>query len=286
VAYDSRFIPGIEIPLPLIGDRIRGTAFNGGLPIEHSRFSILFNQERGFAIATAHNIDGESIIEAGVIPRRDRFRNDPNVPRHLQVDNDRGYRGDHNPWDRGHLVRRRSLHWGDEGDAVLADYESYVWTNIAPQHENLHDTAWGNIEDWMFEVTDNGDQRASVFTGPVLLVDDPQLVNRPGEEPIRIPAGFWKVIAIRHREELRAAAFLVWQRDYDRAEPLPFDPILEQIRLTTIEHLTGLSFGILQEADPLRFGADTERRDGRIRIRAASAHKRAGAISEPRDIVL
>ena len=60
------------------------------------------------------------------------------------MDNNRGYRN--NPWDRGHLVRRRAMHWGDLDLAELSDSESFYWTNIAPQHRQLHHTAWGKIE--------------------------------------------------------------------------------------------------------------------------------------------
>ena len=86
----------------------------------------------------------------------------------------------------------------------------------------------------------------------MLSVDDPVLINEPGERPLQIPAGFWKIVALRHEGALRIAAFLVWQRDFDRAAPVTFDPVLEQVRLTTIEFLTGLSFAGLWDADPLR----------------------------------
>jgi endonuclease G len=253
MAYDPNFIPGVSIALPALGARTLPSAFAGGAPIEHTRFSIVFNEQRGFALFTAHNIDGASLIPEGEIDRDDRFRNDPSLPRELQVDNDRGYTN--NPWDRGHLVRRRSMHWGDRQLAELTDQESYFWTNIAPQHTRLHHSAWGLIEDWMMEVTDDQDKQACIFTGPVFTPEDPEIVNRPGEEPIRIPAGFWKIFAIKHESRLRAASFLVWQRDFDRPEPLDFDPVLEQVRLTTVEYLTGLSFGELRSADPLRFGS-------------------------------
>lgn len=282
--YDPSFIPGCEVPLPTIGERVQPVAFNGGVPVDHTRFSIAFNQERGFAIFTAHNIDGASIIAEGTIPRRNNFRLDPDVPRHLQVDNDRGYVN--NPWDRGHLVRRRALHWGSTQEAEQADSESFFWTNIAPQHEHLHDTAWGNIEDWMFEVMDDSDRQSCVFTGPVLMPDDPAHVNRPGELPVRIPAGFWKIIALKHQSRLRAAAFLVWQRDFDKPVPVDFDPILEQVRVTTIEYLAGLSFAPLRDADPLRFGAQIERVAGRRTVRAASAQQRAAAITCPGDVTI
>ena len=133
----------------------------------------------------------------GVIPRVDRFDTDPKVPGEFQVDDHRGYRGTHNPWDRGHLVRRRSLHWGDEDDARTADEESFYWTNIAPQHRRLHSSAWGKIERWMFDRADDEDKRACVFTGPVFTPDDPWITNRPDQDPIQIPAGFWKIFVMR-----------------------------------------------------------------------------------------
>ena len=95
-----------------------------------------------------------------------------------------------------------------------------------------------------------------------------------------------KIIAIKNAGALRAATFLTWQRDFDRPQPLEFDPILEQVRLTTVEHLTGLSFGALHDADPLRFGATLEEVDGTRRVRANSARSRSAAITCAGDIML
>ena len=122
-----------------------------------------------------------------------------------------------------------------------------------PQHEKLHDDAWGKIEDWMLERVENDGNSACVFTGPVFTVDDPLHKNGPDENPIHIPAGFWKVISVPLSGQLRSAGFLVWQRDYDSEEPLGFSPVLEQVRLTTIEVLTGLTFPTLRQFDPLLF---------------------------------
>ncbi len=284
--YDPSFIADCRIPLPELGDRVRPTVFGGGVAVDHTRFSILFNQDRGFAVATAHNIDGGRIIPEGRIPRRDRFRFDPDVPNHLQVDDRRGYSGRHNLWDRGHLVRRRALHWGPLATARRADNESFFWTNISPQHRRLHHSAWGRIEDWILGVAEDEDKRVCVFTGPVFTAEDPEIVNRRGEEPVRIPAGFWKIVALKHRRRLRGASFLVWQRDFDRDRPLTFDPVLEQVRLTTVEYLTGLSFTSLRRSDPLRFGASFERVRGQRRVRVGSARVRPAAVTCAEDIVL
>lgn len=284
MGFDPDFIQGSRIPLPTLGVRVLETAFNNGAPLHHTRFSIVFNSHRGFAVYAAHNIDGAAIIPEGEIPRKDQFRLDPDVPSAQQVDNDRGYVN--NPWDRGHLVTRRALHWGNKAEAEQADSQSYFWTNITPQHENLHETAWGSIENWMMEFADDSDKQASVFTGPVLTPDDPERQNKPGELPIRIPAGFWKILAIKHGGNLRAAGFLVWQRDFDKPTPVAFDPLLEQVRLTTIEFLTGLSFGDLRDADPLRFGVQFADLAARRGLLSGTARRRATVITRPNDIVL
>lgn len=282
MGYDPYFVEGCEIQLPTLSRRWEDSAFKDGQPVDHKRFSLIFNGDRGFAFVTAHNIDGATIIPAGVIEQRSQFRFDPQVPSPLQVDNERGYF--QNPYDRGHLVRRRSLHWGNERVARQADKESYFWTNIAPQHERLNRTAWAKIEDWMLGLADDNEKQAAIFTGPVLTADDAELQNQPDELPIRVPGGFWKIIAIKHDAQLRAAAFLVWQRDFDGVDPVEFDPVLEQVRISTIEYLTGLSFGWLRSVDPLRFGAGlgvpSERRMAGTGIRAPAA------ITCPADIAM
>jgi len=282
--YDPNFINDEEIPLPTANDRVLASAF-GGDYIHHSRHSILFNQDRGFAFVSAHNVNGSEILPAQVSDRD--FDHDPKVsPDDLQVDNNRGYltspgRGfGPNPWDRGHLARRKSLSWGNENDARRAELESDFWTNIAPQHERLHDTAWGPIEDWVLERVQTRAQRACVFTGPVFTEDDPEHRNGANEIPIRIPAGFWKVITVKLDGRMRSAGFLIWQRDYDHEEPLSFSPLLEQVRLTTIEVLTGLTFPTLRLFDPLIFDQQTRRR--LLNISTSRATLRNRALSTPR----
>lgn len=279
MGYDPDFLGGDPVPLPQLSDRLRGVALDGGAPIDHTRFSVIFHRDRGLAISAAHTIDGASLLPEGHIERRDRFRFDTSVDRSLQIDDARGYR--RNPWDRGHLARRRSLHWGDETEARQADSESYFWTNIAPQHERLHDTAWGPIEDWMLDRAETGRQRAAVFTGPVMTADDPFHQNAPDEEPFQVPAGFWKIVVIPHNGARTVASFLVWQRDHDSDQPVTFAPYLEQVRLTTIEFLTGLSLPALRPLEPQRFEAPARRGAAR-RPRPALDN----AVLGPADIVL
>jgi endonuclease G len=254
VSYQPDFIEDFDVPMPTLNQRLVDVAFDTGKPIDHSRFSLVFHEQRGFAIFTAHNIDGASILAKGTIDRDDNFRPDPAIqPDELQVNNNRGYKGVDNPWDRGHMVRRSSLHWGSESDARVADDESFFWSNIAPQHHRLHSSAWGHIERWMLARVAETHRRACVFTGPIFTLDDPSIDNGLGEPPFRLPAGFWKVMATRDGDRRLAAGFIVWQRDFDSDTPVSFEPALEQVRITTIEHLTGLMFSDLHAADPLLF---------------------------------
>lgn len=76
----------------------------------------------------------------------------------------------------------------------------------------------------------------------------------------------------------------------DKPDRVAFAPFLEQVRVTTIEFLTGLAFGDLRDADPLRFG--TAPVVGPARPDAAPAHvvvratARATVITAPSDIYL
>ena len=56
---------------------------------------------------------------------------------------------------------------------------------------------------------------------------------------------------------LCVAAFLMWQCDIqeDASGIIPFDPVLEQVRVTTVEHLAGICFAPhIRRADAIRFG--------------------------------
>ena len=59
--YETTFIPGCDLPLPTLSPSLANLSFSGGVPVDHERFSIVFHQARGFAVAAATNIDGAAI---------------------------------------------------------------------------------------------------------------------------------------------------------------------------------------------------------------------------------
>lgn len=260
MGYDPDFISGFEVPLPVPSERVLLTTFERGF-IHHTRHSILFNKNRGLASMTAHNIDGRSLPDEQHTSRDFDF--DPKIDANLQIGNEQGYKDTPDYYQRGHLARRKSLSWGRTSgeieDAKRAERESDYYSNIAPQERRMH-VAWGKVEDWMLELSEapSNERRSCVFQGPVFTEEDPEVTITEGYDPVKIPAGFWKVMAIRRGDKLRAAGFLIWQSDYASPEPLSFSPVLEQVRLTTIEVLSGLSFPELRNADAMIFAAEQD----------------------------
>lgn len=108
MAYDPDCIAGQRVLLPSPNDRVQAQVFTGDY-IHHLRHSILFNEQRGFAFVSAHNVEGVSLPSRQYTSRK--FDEDPLIqPESLQVDNERGYLTSPrdgfgpNPWDRGHMA--------------------------------------------------------------------------------------------------------------------------------------------------------------------------------------
>ena len=72
-----------------------------------------------------------------------------------------------NDLDRGHLVRRLDPCWGSAATARQANRDSNFFTNIGPQHKNLNQKLWLDLEDHILSNTDDENARVSVFVGCV-----------------------------------------------------------------------------------------------------------------------
>ena len=91
--------------------------------------------------------------------------------------------------------------------------------------------------------------RISVLTGPVLRDDDPIRFQT------QIPVEFWKVIAFIHDDtgKLTATGYLMSQASFLEPEEFVFGGFdTYQLPIASIEKKTGLSFGTLGRADPLK----------------------------------
>jgi endonuclease G len=271
--YSPDFLAvAIELPAPAAGTPVRE------LPYTH--FTVLLDPVRRLALSTGVNIDGDALLD---LDRADDWHLDERVPAPEQTGEAVYARND---LDRGHLVRRRDPVWGDRRTAEQANVDTFAYTNAAPQANDFNQSKdlWLGLEDHVLAYAQTNRNRISVFTAPVLALNDPLYRG------VGIPQAFWKVAAWTTEEAgtaaLRAAAFVLDQApqltDIDLNDasaqalidgsPPPLGPYLSyQVPVEDVASLTGLDFGDLVTADvmaPVIAGrADGSPRTGWVRLR-------------------
>ena len=245
--YDAGFL-GAEVALPVVQQPqriapLKNNDASGVLNYQH--FSIVMDAARRLAIFTAVNIDGAQSValERG----NDKWVFDNRIDESFQAGEEL-YRD--NPLDRGHLVRRLDPVWGDSQTAQLANDDTFCFSNCSPQHADLNQKIWNDLENYLLHNADNLNEKLVVFTGPVFEEDDPLYRG------IRIPRRFWKVAAMQNGNAgLIAVAFMQSQEKMLHLEEAAFlgqSVRTDQVAVSLVEELTGLSFGNLSQLDPLR----------------------------------
>lgn len=238
----SRDGVGAAVPLPIAAQPVRA--------LHYAHFTVVLDPARRLAAATAVNIDGASLLD---LPRSDDWHLDPRVAAAEQAGAELYARND---LDRGHLVRRRDPVWGD--DAARANFDTFVYTNAAPQAAQFNQSKelWSGLEDFVLANAETFDRRLSVFTGPVFGTGDP--VYRG----VQIPRLFWKIAAWADSTGLAAAGYVLDQRpqldDIDLStatalaagDPPPLGPFRTfGVPISDIAALTGLAIDELVDAD-------------------------------------
>lgn len=242
--YNPDFLGSMhKLPLPNLAASLLPKVAklkDGSEILTYLHFSILMNADRRLAFYTAANIDGKELKK---VKREDKWYFDPRLDMEYQA-GPQLY--EDNPLDRGHLVRRLDPCWGP--NAKDAGEDTFHFTNCSPQHKNLNQHDWLEVEDYILNTADNADVKISVFTGPVFREDDMIYRNE-----YLLPADFWKVVAfINKNGKLNATAYMRTQKNYLENMKF-FDDEFKtwQVPVAQIEALTGLSFNLPSDADPM-----------------------------------
>ena len=186
--YDDGFL-GIPVPLPTVLDESAVSRLDDGshvLPYEH--FSLVVDKSRRLALFTASNVDADPAQEAPepgqTTARRgltglgendqEKWFTDPRIPAVHQLP-DRFFTKDRGAFDKGHIVRREDVAWGDTFDEVRrANGDTYHVTNCSPQIASFNRSAlkgaWGELENLSSSRRRPSD--TALFAGPVLRSDD------------------------------------------------------------------------------------------------------------------
>jgi endonuclease G len=255
---------GVEVPFPTMKSQPR---FGGVLKIakpsrpqdqyelKYHNFSILMNKKRRLAYVSACNINFKAPVTISRDEGTGSWRFDPRLENHQQLGAPYYY-GKKNLYDKGHLTRRDDCAWGtDEDQAVTANWDSFHYTNSAPQHELFNRSTvftganldlWGDLEN---HITDQGKKnpKICVFNGPIFSNDDKPLGDS------YVPLKYFKIVVWRDPGSPPGAMGFILDQSEMIAE-LPedlitkeaFDPGKFEIRqkpIKTIEKLLDISFG-------------------------------------------
>jgi endonuclease G, mitochondrial len=249
--YDPNFL-GQSVPLPSLPKSRRRDLVRlldrSGTELKYTHFSLLMSKSRKLAYFTAVNIDG-SILKSEA-RKGDVWYLDPRIDQKYQSGAELYFK---NELDRGHLVRRLDPMWGDVWRE--AGEETFHFTNAAPQHKNLNQKTWQNLEDYILKNAGKFDLKVTVFTGPIFRADDLRYRSK-----YKIPAEFWKVVVIvKDDGKLSATAYLQTQKNLIADLEFAYGAYKTyQVPVELIEELSGLSFGALRQFDPLAATGEEE----------------------------
>jgi DNA/RNA endonuclease G (NUC1) len=225
-SFNEKFLPDGVVRLPSFTLDMPGAHYYSF--VHHQNMSIYFNQTRKLALYTACNFDKEAFID---MDRSDAFREDPLVKADTQLA--QGFyksptldkTKSQNYFDRGHIIARRYNQWGSNHDEAKAgERDTYYFTTIHPQVEELNKDEWEKLEDFIINQKKLKVKRVSVIAGAIFKPNDPVATYIDNyykdSRTIQIPEAFWKIVYYEVDNELRKIAFLMSQRR--RIKEIPF----------------------------------------------------------------
>jgi endonuclease G, mitochondrial len=281
--YKPNFIGAgkFSVPLPKIPSSLKSKIATlksspSKSELKYFNYSVVMNKERKLAFFSAVNIDGGEQQDVGK-REGDSWLRDPRIDKDFQIGNEfygkqSTFEADRstNPFDRGHLVRRLDATWGSSVDeAKEHGDDSFHFTNCSPQFWSFNQgkQLWAGLEDYTRDELLKRKDKGVVINGPIFDGPDadgsdlPDPSGKPHKDPIfgdlAIPKYFWKILVSKGNDRLKAAAFIVSQRnlimDIDRihdAEKLSEEDVrVFQVSIMDLAKLTKLDFGKLAQAD-------------------------------------
>lgn len=213
---------GKQVAAPLLED--------GGFVLRYHKFSVIMHKERRLAIITASNVDWRDFRRKidGKKPSRDdltgihdervieQWVTDERISARHQLP-DVFYTEDRKAFDKGHLVRRDDVCWGDTfEDMQMANGDTYHVTNCSPQIGSLNQASkgqfnWGDFENEVQQKTKA--EKVIIFAGPVLDPKDRWFRGLDDQGPVRVqtPSRFWKIVVAKGEDGPEAFGFIFKQ---------------------------------------------------------------------------
>jgi len=260
--YKANFL-GPNVPLPDVeagrmAEIFKQTGTNKPELFKYHHYSLVMNKTRKLVMWAAVNVDYNTSKRRKTREEfgTDTWVPDPRLANTFQIEDPELYEPAAK-FDRGHIVRRDDTAWGDTAEEeILANSDSFHWTNCTPQHEEFNRDAfgfhglWGGLENHIAEEAENTGRLFCIFAGPVL--DNAHDIHHNfGAGEVLIPRKFWKVVIVAEdprtpAAQLEAFGFVldqskaIQQFGIERFSVGEFDTF--QKTLQEITDLTGVTF--------------------------------------------
>lgn len=234
--FDAGFL-GSTVPMPKITPEGQGKLAplvdGTGTELKYRHFSIWMHAERRLAMLTAANVDWRSrkkVVDGHLTTRnalagwgeKDNFAelwaDEERIdPRHQLPDD--FFTSDRGAFDKGHLVRRDDVCWGETLEEIqMANGDTYHVTNCSPQtkafNQGQHgEENWGDLETAIQTITKQAAERCCIFAGPVLRATDEWFRGQDTSGPVRvrIPTRYWKIVVVQGLAGFEAYGFVLEQ---------------------------------------------------------------------------
>ncbi len=273
--YDADFL-GAVIPLPEVSDDSALSKLdNGSYVIPYNNFSIVMNKKRRLALFTAANIDGspdkrkpepDKVYTRRMLARmeendREKWFTDDRLPAAHQLP-DVFYNKDNQSFDKGHIVRRDDVTWGQTyAEIERANGDTYHVTNCSPQVKGFNRSAlrgkWGKLENLILKSVKKEKDKYILFAGPILKESDKYFmgIDDQGGVRIQIPEKYWKVVVVYDEDKVKCYGFILEQNLSDVELEFAVEGEWKNLMISIPEleeMATGLTFPpVLHESDQI-----------------------------------
>ncbi|MDB4835300.1 DNA/RNA non-specific endonuclease [Cyclobacteriaceae bacterium] len=190
-----------------------------GVVVTHQYYTLSYVEEHEQAEWVAYKLN--TTFTGGGAKRNRSFYYDPSVTTRSASASDYKYSG----YDRGHLLPAADRKLSKE-----AMRETFLMSNISPQHPDLNRRAWRELEE---QIRDNLQYYDSLYivTGPVFSGNEQKI----GKNEVTVPSHFYKII-VYYTDKMCTTAYLMPNEPVQHVLPEHL------VTIDSLESLTGIDF--------------------------------------------
>ena len=227
---------GSPVPMPeptASGQKKLAPLLDGsGTELKYMHFSVWIHKDRRLALCTAANVDwtARKKVVDGQKTTRDSLAGWPGqdfselwaaeerIATEQQLP-DEFYTEDRKAFDKGHIVRRDDVCWGDTFEEIqMANGDTFHVSNCSPQLKSFNQGSygednWGDLEAAIEKITKEQQEKACIFAGPVFGAADRWFHGTDGNGNVRvqIPSKYWKIVVVKSDQGFDAFGFVLEQ---------------------------------------------------------------------------